>query len=61
MTPATVHYGQAAELTLKRQAVLTAAYEKYPERFVQGKPVAPKLPTAVWINPPLAKDDQQSS
>jgi len=56
MTPATVHYGQAAELTLKRQAVLMAAYEKYPERFVQGQPVAPKLPTAVWINPPLEKN-----
>ena len=56
MTPATVHYGQAAELTVRRQAVLTAAYEKYPERFVQGQPVAPQLPTAVWINPPLERD-----
>jgi len=61
MTPATVHYGQAAELTLQRQAVLTAAYEKYPERFVQGQPVAPQLPTAVWINPPLERDGASSS
>ena len=61
MTPATVHYGLAAELRGKRQAVLTAAFEKYPERFVQGLPVAPKLPTAVWINPPLERDGQQSS
>lgn len=60
MTPAAVHYGQAAELTVKRQAVLTAAYEKYPERFVQGQPVAPPLPTAVWINPPLERDGKSS-
>ena len=60
MTPATVHYGLAAELTVKREAVLAAAYEKYPERFVQGPPVAPKLPTAVWINPPLEKNGQSS-
>ena len=56
MTPASVHYGLAAELTIKRQAVLAAAYEKHPERFVQGAPVAPQLPTAVWINPPLEKE-----
>lgn len=60
MTPATVHYGQAAELRVKRQAVLAAAFEKYPERFVQGQPVAPKLPTSVWINPPLERDGQSS-
>lgn len=60
MTPATVHDGQAAQLRVKRQAVLTAAFEKYPERFVQGQPVAPKLPTAVWINPPLERDGQSS-
>lgn len=61
MTPAAVHHGQAAELRVKRQAVLTAAFEKYPERFVQGQPVAPQLATAVWINPPLEKEGPQSS
>lgn len=60
MTPATVHYGQAAEVTAKRQAVLTAAYEKHPERFVKGQPLAPQAPTAVWINPPRPQDDQPS-
>lgn len=60
MTPATVHDGQAAEWRVKRQAVLTAAFENYPERFVQGQPVAPKLPTAVWINPPLERDGQSA-
>jgi putative transposase len=60
MTPAMVHYGQAAELTVRRQAVLAAAYEKHSERFVQGQPVAPRSPTAVWINPPLEKDGESS-
>jgi putative transposase len=55
MTPATVHYGLAAELTIQRQATLQAAYEKHPERFVKGLPTPPKHPTAVWINPPLEK------
>lgn len=59
MTPATVHYGLADELTGQRQVTLQAAYEKYPERFVKGSPTPPKLPTAVWINPPLAKDGEQ--
>ena len=61
MTPADVHYGRAGELTIQRQAVLHAAYEKYPERFVKGMPTPPKLPTAVWINPPLEKDGEQQS
>lgn len=53
MTPATVHYGLVAELTVQRQVTLQAAYEKHPERFVKGLPTPPKSPTAVWINPPL--------
>lgn len=56
MTPATVHYGLADDLTRQRQVVLQAAYEKHPERFVKGKPIPPKLPDAVWINPPVEKD-----
>lgn len=61
MTPATVHYGLAAELTEKRQAVLTAVYDKHPERFVHGQPRAPQLPAAVWINPPPEQDEPPSS
>ncbi len=60
MTPATVHYGLAAELTVKRQTILAVAYEKHPERFVKGQPQAPKLPSAVWINPPTEKDRKSS-
>jgi putative transposase len=58
MTPATVHYGLATELTMQRQVTLHTAYEKNPERFVKGLPTPPKLPTAVWINPPLEKDKE---
>lgn len=53
MTPAAVHLGQAAELYERRRQVLQTAYEAHPERFVQGRPLPPALPTAVWINPPL--------
>jgi putative transposase len=56
MTPAMVHHGRAAEVATQRQAVLRAAYEKHPERFVKGLPVPPQLPEAVWINPPRTND-----
>jgi len=59
MTPAAVHYGLAAELTRQRQIILNAAYEKHPERFVNGPPTPPKLPTAVWINPPQNEDGDE--
>jgi putative transposase len=52
LTPASVHSGQAMETLAARQAVLLAAYETHPERFVRGTPQPPALPTAVWINPP---------
>ena len=35
MTPAAVHYGQAAMLTAQRQVALKRAYEAHPERFVK--------------------------
>lgn len=52
MTPAAIHYHQAAALRQQRSAVLQAAYAAHPERFVQKPPIPPKLPTAVWINKP---------
>jgi putative transposase len=55
MTPATVHYGLADDLTVKRQRLLAAAYAQHPERFVKGLPTPPQLPEAVWINPPQVK------
>lgn len=52
MTPAVVHYGQADEVRAKRQHVLDKAYAAHPERFVKGRPIAPRAPDHVWINPP---------
>jgi putative transposase len=58
LTPATVHFGQAPEMMAQRQATLALAYARHPERFVQGVPIPPTLPEAVWINPPkLIHDD----
>lgn len=52
LTPAVVHQGQAAEVLAARQAVLTAAYDAHPERFVRRPPRPLALPQEVWINPP---------
>lgn len=52
LSPAQVHLGQAAEHRAARAAVLARAFARHPERFVQGLPVPPELPAAVWINPP---------
>jgi len=61
MTPTTVHYGLAKQLTAQRQAVLHAAYARHPERFVKEPPKPPQLPTAVWINPPRSEEGDGSS
>jgi putative transposase len=52
MTPATVHFGQAQQVTDQRQQVLQVAYAAHPERFVRGAPKPPSLPQEVWINRP---------
>ena len=54
LTPADVHSGRAAEVQHQRQTVLQQAYQQHPERFVRGLPQPPRLPEAVWINPPHA-------
>ena len=54
MTPSEVHIGKADEVRRKRQAVLDAAYEAHPERFVKGGPQARAVPEEVWINKPDA-------
>ncbi len=51
-TPDDVHYGRAQARTAKRAVVLAAAHRAHPERFVNGTPCPPPLPTAVWINKP---------
>ena len=52
MTPADVHLGRVEQVREVRQGALDAAYARNPERFVRKPPVAPKPPSAVWINPP---------
>lgn len=59
VTPATLHYGQASKVIAARSRTLRSAYTAHPERFVQGIPQPPQLPTAVWINPPLSKRPDQ--
>ena len=56
MTPAAVHSGEAARLFAQRQQVLQQAYAAHPQRFVNGLPTPPPLPSAVWINPPQSAD-----
>ena len=51
-TPASVHFGQAAEVQLQRERVLQLAYGAHPERFVRQFPLPPPLPGPAWINKP---------
>ncbi|MGH9262639.1 MAG: IS3 family transposase, partial [Acidimicrobiales bacterium] len=51
-TPASVHYGTAAEIRAQRAATLNAAYAANPARFRRRRPLPPKLPTVAWINEP---------
>jgi putative transposase len=60
-TPASVHYGTAAEIRAQRADTLTAAYQRHPHRFTR-QPEPPKLPDTAWINrPPLEPALQQTS
>jgi len=52
LTPDAVHYGQAEQTQNARGAILRAAYEAHPERFVRKCPVPPSVPVDVWINKP---------
>jgi len=61
LTPESVHYGYATEILATRQRTLSCAYLAHPERFVQGLPKAPSLPSEVWINPPRISDRPQEN
>ena len=52
MTPAAVHFGQAAALQAQRAQVLQAAFQANPARFKHRVPTPPELPTLVGINLP---------
>jgi putative transposase len=54
LTPNQHHRGEGDAITAQRQAALDSAYAAHPERFVRGRPQAPLIPTAAWINPPTA-------
>ncbi len=55
LTPDFVLHGRADAVLAARQRVLDDAYAANPERFVNGPPLATRLPRAVWINPPEDK------
>ena len=57
LTPADVHYGRAEAVLAQREMVMQQAYERHPERFVNGPPRLPELPAAVWINPPQTRTE----
>ncbi len=52
MTPESVHYGRAQALFEQRADTLDIAFLANPNRFKGRAPQPPRLPTAVWINPP---------
>lgn len=54
LTPAMVHFGEAPKVLAQRQAVLDAAYQAHPDRFVRRLPNPLPLPTEVWINRPAS-------
>jgi putative transposase len=63
LTPAVVHFGQASIVLAHRQAVLDAAYQQHPGRFVRRPPQPLPLPSEVWINKPVSagqKTDEDS-
>jgi len=61
LTPYQVHSGQSELVTRQRQEVLTQAYAQHPERFVRQPPKALQLPTAVWINPPQSRKEENQT
>jgi putative transposase len=52
LTPETVHYNLSDEVVSKRQIVLDQIFEKYPQRFVNGKSKSKMPDNTVWINKP---------
>ena len=60
MPPAAVHEGRAERMRTARHQVLMTAYAAHPERFVSKPPQPPRLPHAVWINPPTKESTAQN-
>jgi transposase InsO family protein len=53
MTPNTVHFGQASTVYQTRAKTLETAFIANPKRFKGKCPLPTRLPSAVWINPPI--------
>jgi putative transposase len=49
-TPGSVHDGTWVNVRIRRQRVLDAAHDEYPDRFRRGRPIAKALPVRAWIN-----------
>ena len=58
LTPAMVHFGEAGNVLAQRQAVLDAACQAHPDRFVRKPPKPLPLPAEVWINKPVRPDEK---
>jgi putative transposase len=52
LTPADVHHGHVEQKREARRAVLHAAHNAHPERFVRGLPEPPSIEPVVYINRP---------
>lgn len=59
-TPGDVHHGLVEQKLEQRQSALDAAFEKHPERFLKGRPIAKRPAMEVWINKPVAVPDATS-
>ena len=60
-TPHDVHHDLAATKREQRGQVLARAFALHPERFPNGMPSPRPLPTAVWINPPKTRVDDDEA
>jgi len=59
-TPEQVFTGRYQRLHATRDRTLLAAYERHPERFINGRPQAKLPPAEVWINPAVADEASES-
>ena len=61
LTPQDVHFGRAQQVLEQRERTLGLAWNRHPERFVNGTPKPQPLPQEVWINPPAAAATTRSA
>jgi putative transposase len=59
LTPALLQDGQADEIRMAREQILGLAWQRNPERFVNGVPKPESLPKAVWIKPPSCQAEKK--